>query len=67
MEGRFRTKEKKKHEEMKRYINSWRILTEFVTHGGGKKEEREDTWVYGKKKGQRATKVLITRVHDQFT
>ena len=39
MEGRFRTKEKKKHGEMDRYIKSWIILTEFVTHGGGKREK----------------------------
>ena len=39
LEGRFCTKEKKKHGETNCYIKSWIILTEFVTHGGGKREK----------------------------
>ena len=61
MEGRFCTKEKKKHGEMNRYIKSWIILTEFVTHG-----EREKA-MKGRINGSTVKRVSITRVHDQFT
>ena len=43
-----------------RIRNAWRRKK-------GEGEERKNTWVYSKKRSQRATEVLITRVHDQFT